>query len=102
MRRCSRLGQSIARWSRPCDPAKNFVKWTDFLSAIKIDPNITFTTRAEIYPSKKVNAACVVRLRNWEIAILEKDRWLAATCIDSDATDEPQRKVQSTASPATK
>jgi hypothetical protein len=88
--------------AQPCDAAKNFVKWTDFLSTIKINPRITFRTSAEIYPSKKINAACVVQLRDWEIATLEKDKWLTVACIDSEANDVPQRKAQSTISPAAK
>jgi hypothetical protein len=87
---------------QPCDSAKNFVKWDDFLAAIKINPNINFTTSAEIYPSKKLTSACAVRLRDWEIATLEKDKWLTATCIDSDAAEEPQRKAQASTIPATK
>jgi hypothetical protein len=88
--------------AQPCDPARNFVKWNDFISAIKVNPRITFTTRAEIYPSKKVSASCVVQLRDYEVEILEGVQWLAATCTDSNATDEPQRKTKFTASPATK
>jgi hypothetical protein len=43
-----------------------------------------------------------VRLRDWEIAILERDKWLSAACIDGSASDEPQRKLRSTLSPAAK
>jgi hypothetical protein len=88
--------------TQPCDTAKNFVKWDDFLAAVKINPNINFTISAEIYPSKMLAATCAVRLRDWEIAALEKDKWLTATCIDSDAAEEPQRKAQSSKISATK
>jgi hypothetical protein len=92
---CSQVAQ-------PCDPAKNFVRWTDFISAIKTDPRVTVTTRVDIYPSKRITASCIVRLRDWEIAILERDKWLSAACIDGSASDEPQRKLRSTLSPAAK
>jgi hypothetical protein len=84
----------------PCDPGKNFITWADFISAIKTDPRIAVTTRADVYPSKKVAASCAVRLRDWEIGVLERDHWLSAACVDTTASDEPQRKVQSTKTPA--
>jgi hypothetical protein len=78
-----------------CDVAKNFVKWDDFISAIKANPRLIFTARAEIYPSKKISVSCPVRLRDWEIAVLENQKWLTTTCIDSDATGQPQRRARS-------
>jgi hypothetical protein len=39
-----------------------------------------------------------VRLRDWEIAVLENQKWLMTTCIDNDAAGQPQRRAQSTTS----
>jgi hypothetical protein len=77
-----------------CDIAKNFVKWTDFITAIKSNPRVTFTTRADVYPSRQITATCTVQLRDWEIANLEKDQWISAACVDSAATDQPQRRAR--------
>jgi len=65
-----------------CDPGGNFVKWDDFLKAIKTNNRLVISTGADIYPSKRLTASCVVRLRDWEIAILEKEQWLTATCAE--------------------
>lgn len=83
---CSTMGTS-------CNPAKNFVKWSDFISSIKSNPVITFTTKADVYPSKRITATCTVKLRDWEIAILEKDKWLPVACIDLDSSGEHQRRA---------
>lgn len=77
-----------------CDPAKNFVKWPDFISAIKAASQITLTTSADVYPSKRVSASCVLRLRPWEISILETKQWLSAVCTETSAEGGAQRKAQ--------
>lgn len=78
----------------PCDSERNFVTWVDFIKAIKAKKQISFTTSADIYSSKRVNASCVVRLRSWESEILESEQWLAPTCTDVSVGGRPQRKVQ--------
>jgi hypothetical protein len=84
-----------------CDPGANFVKWDDFLAAIKANNQLTITMSAEIYPSKRLTASCVVRLRPWEIAILEKEQWLTATCaeVGGPAQRTPQRRLGGTEMP---
>jgi hypothetical protein len=77
-----------------CDPGGNFVKWDDFLKAIKTNNRLVISTSADIYPSKRLTASCVVRLRDWEIAILEKEQWLTATCAELGRPGQrtPQRR----------
>jgi hypothetical protein len=82
----------------PCNAAKNFVKWSDFISAIKTNPSITFTTQADVYPSKRIAATCTAQLRGWEIDILEKEKWLTAACVDASSSDRRQRKAPTTGS----
>jgi hypothetical protein len=74
-----------------CDPAENFVKWDDFLQTIKSTKQLSLNTSADVFPSRKVTAGCLVRLRDWEIAILEKEQWLSAACIEKN-DGQPQRK----------
>lgn len=76
-----------------CDPAGNFVKWDDFLATIKITKQISLNTSAEIYPDQQVAAGCLVRLRDWEITVLESEQWLSAACVEKSDT-RPQRKPQ--------
>ena len=70
------------------------MKWDDFLKAIKANNRLVISTSADIYPAKRLTASCVVRLRDWEIAILEKEQWLTATCaeIGGAAQRTPQRR----------
>ena len=77
-----------------CDPGGNFVKWEDFIKAIKTNNRLVISTSADIYPAKRLTASCVVRLRDWEIAILEKEQWLTATCaeVGGSAQRTPQRR----------
>jgi hypothetical protein len=77
-----------------CDVGGNFVKWDDFLKAIKANNQLVISTSADIYPSKRLTASCVVRLRAWEIAILEKEQWLTAACaeVGGPAQRTPQRR----------
>lgn len=77
-----------------CDVGKNFVKWADFLKAVKANNQISFTTGAEIYPSSRVSASCVVHLREWEVDVLEKQQWLSAACTDVGSDGRSQRKAQ--------
>jgi hypothetical protein len=76
-----------------CDPATNFVKWDEFLTAVKANNRLLVTTKASIYPKRIVTASCEVRLRKWEIEILEKEQWLAATCNETGANAQSQRKA---------
>jgi hypothetical protein len=78
--------------AKGCDPAGNFVKWDDFLKIVRNKNVLSFATRAEIYPSKSVTAACVVRLRDWEIDVLERQKWLSAACTELGKGDRPQQK----------
>ncbi len=77
--------------AKGCDPGGNFVKWDDFLKTIKTTNQLTFSTSADVYPSKRVTAACVVRLRDWEIKVIESEQWLSAACTDVNNA-QPQRK----------
>jgi hypothetical protein len=77
-----------------CYPGKYFIKWDDFLNAVRATNRISITTRAEVYPSKIVRASCEVRLRDWEVKILENEQWLSATCTDDSAGTRPGRKAQ--------
>jgi hypothetical protein len=63
-----------------CNSAKNFIKWESFLEAVKSNGRIVVTTKANVYPTRTVTASCEVRLRPWEITILEAEQWLSATC----------------------
>jgi hypothetical protein len=80
--------------AEPCDIGKNFIKWADFLSAIKAKKQISVTISADVYRSKRVSASCVVRLRDWEIQALEAQQWLAPACTEISADGRPQRKAQ--------
>src|SRR6266404_2998770 len=76
-----------------CEPGKNFVKWDDFLNAIRTNNRLLIVTKANIFPTKIVTASCEVRLRDWEIKFLETEQWLAATCTDVSAGARPDRKA---------
>jgi hypothetical protein len=79
---------------KQCDPAGNFVKWDDFIKTIMTTNQLSFSTSADVYPSKRVTASCVVRLRDWEIQILQKEQWLSAACTDPDNNALAQRKAR--------
>jgi|GEM_PF-2129255 len=79
---------------KQCDPGGNFVKWDDFIKTIMTTNQLSFSASADVYPSNRVTAACVVRLRDWEIKILEKEQWLTAACTDLDKDALPQRKAR--------
>ena len=85
-----------------CNPVKNFVKWSDFIEAIKANSNIVITAQADVYPTKRIAAICTVRLRDWEIDILEREKGLSAACLEENGSDRPRRKAQSTMNPAAK
>lgn len=82
-----------------CNPGKYFIKWDDFLKAVRATKRISITTRAEVYPSKIVRASCEVRLRDWELKILEDEQWLSATCTEESAGARPERKAQPNVKP---
>jgi len=79
--------------SKQCDPAGNFVKWDDFLAAIKTTKEISLDTSADVFPDQHVAAGCLVRLRDWEIGVLESEQWLSAACVAKNDA-QPQRKPQ--------
>lgn len=76
-----------------CNAAGNFVTWDDFLATIKITKQISLNTSADIYPTDHVAAGCLVRLRDWEITVLESDQWLSAACTEK-RDSQPERKPQ--------
>jgi hypothetical protein len=76
---------------KSCDPAGNFVLWDSFVESLKKSRTLTFTTSAEIYSAGSVTATCEVRLRDWEIAIIEKEQWLVAVCHESTASGQTRR-----------
>jgi hypothetical protein len=82
-----------------CEPAKNFVKWDDFITALSSSNQITITTGAQIYSKAPVEASCMVRLRDWEIEVLQKEHWLVATCADITARGDVQRRTKNLAIP---
>lgn len=63
-----------------CSPRGNFVKWDDFLAAAKANPQLMITTKATVYPSTEVTASCEIKLRQWELDVLQTEQWLSATC----------------------
>jgi hypothetical protein len=73
-----------------CNAAANYVRWDDFLNAIKTSNTIEITTLAEVYSGGTLSASCVIRLRDWEVAFLEKEQWLAPTC--GQAEERSQRR----------
>jgi hypothetical protein len=75
---------------KACDAGVNFVPWDDFLKAIKTSKTIEITTQAEVYSGGTLSASCVIRLRDWEVAFLEKEQWIAVTC--SQASAQSQRR----------
>lgn len=84
-----------------CDPRANYLKWDEFLAAIRATHELSFTTTGLVYSAKPANAVCVVRLRPWEIDLLEKIEWLAPACIETSASGPVERKGQTaTAQPA--
>src|SRR5262249_27413955 len=54
-------------------------------------PELSFTTRAEIYEGGAVSASCVVRLRDWELKKLSEEKWLVVACSDAPAGAPRQR-----------
>lgn len=79
---------------KACDPRTNYWKWDEFLQAVKATPELSVTTSGVVYEGRTVNATCVVRLRAWEIDVLDKVGWLAPACIDTSASGPVQRKGQ--------
>jgi hypothetical protein len=77
---------------KDCDPRGNFVVWDDFLKAIKISNKIEVTTLADVYSGGTVSAGCEIKLRDWEVAFLEKEQWIAAICSKPDTNARPQRR----------
>jgi hypothetical protein len=72
--------------TRDCNPAENFVVWDDFVKTIKLTKEIKIKTVALIYSKPPAEATCEIRLRDWEISIIEMEGWLAAACAaDADA-----------------
>ncbi|MCG2671279.1 hypothetical protein ACFPFP_30545 [Bradyrhizobium sp. GCM10023182] len=65
---------------KKCDPRGNFVQWDDFLAAAKANHKLVITTKAIVYPSTELTASCEIKLRQWEIDVLQTDQWLSATC----------------------
>jgi hypothetical protein len=83
-----------AEADKGCDPRANYLHWDDFLKAIRATSELSFTTTAirAIRELSITNATCLVRLRQWEIDILEKSEWLAPACTDMSAGGQIQRK----------
>jgi hypothetical protein len=79
--------------TKGCDAAQNFVKWDDFVKTLKSTNQLVITTGAQIYSKSPVEATCVVRLRDWEIAIIENEQWLAAACADIRTDARVQRRT---------
>jgi hypothetical protein len=77
---------------KDCDPRGNFVVWDDFLKAIKISNKLEVTTLVDVYSGGTVSAGCEIKLRDWEIAFLEREQWIAAICSKPDANARPQRR----------
>ncbi|MCK1369393.1 hypothetical protein [Bradyrhizobium sp. 62] len=77
---------------KSCNSRGNFVKWDDFLAAVKADSRLVIMTRATIYPSKNVTTSCEIRLRSWEIDLLQKEQWLSAACTESSSENRVERK----------
>ena len=75
---------------KDCDPRGNFVVWDDFFKAIKISNKIEVTTLADVYSGGTVSAGCEIKLRDWEVAFLEKEQWIAAICSKPDTNARPQ------------
>ena len=75
-----------------CDPRTNYWTWDAFLQTVKATPELTVTTTGVVYGGRTVTATCVVRLRPWEIDVLERVGWLAPACIDTSAGGQVQRK----------
>jgi hypothetical protein len=71
--------------TKDCNPRANFVLWDEFLKAIKLTKEIKLKMGALIYSKAPTEAACEIRLRDWEITLLEKDRWLTVGCVRSEA-----------------
>jgi hypothetical protein len=85
-----------------CEPRKNFVKWEDFLTATRTNNRFVITTKANIFPTKIVTATCEVRLRDWEITILETEQRLSAACTDVSSGVQAERKAQRRIGPTKK
>jgi hypothetical protein len=79
---------------KECVPGENFVRWDDFLKAIMTTNQLLFSTSADVFPSKRVTASCVVRLRDYEIKVIEQKQWLVANCTDVENVTLPQRKAR--------
>jgi hypothetical protein len=65
-----------------CVPTANFVIWSDFLGAIKTNSSMPITAIADIYSAKSLNASCEIRLRAWEIEVLEKEQFISVACFE--------------------
>lgn len=77
-----------------CDGRANFVKWEDFLKAVKTDGKVKVTTKSIVYPAKEITASCEIRLRPWEIGYLESDQWLSVSCIEIGAGEKRELRTR--------
>jgi len=67
------------------------VQWDDFVKILKKLRTIVFTTSADIYSGRSVNASCEVQLRDWELQILESEQFIAAVCTDIESDRKTYR-----------
>jgi hypothetical protein len=79
---------------KSCNPAGNFVLWNDFVQVLKKSRNIAFKTSSDIYSGSPVSATCEVRVRDWEIPILENEQWLVAVCHESTLGGQTRKLSQ--------
>jgi hypothetical protein len=56
--------------------------------------NLAFKTSSDIYSGSPVSATCEVRVRDWEIPILENEQWLVAVCHESTLGGQTRKLSQ--------
>jgi hypothetical protein len=67
-----------------CIPAANFIIWSDFIDAVKKKSSIPITTIADIYSGNPLSVSCEIRLRAWEVEVLEKEQFISVTCFETN------------------
>lgn len=63
-----------------CKPALEFLEWDAFIEAVARSRYVDVATVAQILGGKPIEAHCRIGLRDWEIQVLRKEKWLTAVC----------------------